>query len=72
MQQYIEAAGVKREQVLAIGDGMNDLTMVQHAGYGVAMGNAQRAVKAAARAVVASNDDDGVAQVLDALLRAKS
>lgn len=58
--------------MLAIGDGMNDLTMVQHAGYGVAMGNAQPAVKEAAEAVVASNDDDGVAHVLDAVLRAKS
>ncbi len=51
-------------QVVAVGDSMNDIDMIRAAGLGVAMGNAQDAVKAAADLVTASNDRDGVAQVI--------
>ena len=49
---------------MAIGDGMNDLTMVQTAGIGVAMANAADEVLAAADYVTLSNDSDGVAAAL--------
>ena len=52
------------ENVLAIGDGENDLEMIEMVGVGVAMGNAGPKVKAIADAVVTSNDDDGVAEAI--------
>jgi hydroxymethylpyrimidine pyrophosphatase-like HAD family hydrolase len=53
--------GVHRDDVLAIGDGRNDLEMLRWAGRGVAMGQAPDVVKDAADAVTASWDEDGVA-----------
>ena len=52
-------------EVVAFGDNFNDLEMLQFAGLGVAMGNAPDPVKQAAKVVTASNDEDGVAQVLE-------
>jgi Cof subfamily protein (haloacid dehalogenase superfamily) len=59
---------VPMDQVLAIGDGDNDLSMLQCAGTGVAMGNAVDDLKQAADFVTSSNDEDGVAEVLESLL----
>lgn len=56
--------GVPREQVLAIGNYYNDLTMIQFAGMGVAMDNAPLEVKAVAQRVTLSNNEDGVAAAL--------
>ena len=53
---------------MAVGDGGNDLTLVRNAGLGVAMGNAVPGVKQAAAAVVASNDDGGVAEAIQRFL----
>ncbi len=50
--------------ILAMGDGENDVEMLQLAGLGVAMGNAMPSAKAAADAVTGTNDEDGVAQAL--------
>ena len=52
------------EQIMAIGDNNNDIEMVRTVGWGVAMGQASEAVKAAARAITASNQEDGVAQAI--------
>lgn len=52
-------------EVVAFGDNFNDLEMLRFAGLGVAMGNAPDVVKQAAKAVTASNDEDGVAQLLE-------
>lgn len=57
----MEMLGVKSEEVIAIGDGVCDVTMIQMAGMGVAMGNAQESVKRCAEMVTASNEEDGVA-----------
>ena len=56
-----ERLGVPAQDVLAIGDGRNDVEMLQWAGRGVAMGQAVEEVRAAADAVTASVQDDGVA-----------
>jgi hydroxymethylpyrimidine pyrophosphatase-like HAD family hydrolase len=56
-------------QVVAFGDDVNDVEMVRRAGLGVAVENAIPAVKAVARQVTRSNDEDGVALVLEELLR---
>jgi Cof subfamily protein (haloacid dehalogenase superfamily) len=57
--------GVPLEQTLAIGDGVNDLSMLRMAGLGVAMGNAAPEIRAEADAVTATNDQDGVALAIE-------
>lgn len=57
--------GLAPEQVMACGDSGNDLAMLRAAGLGVAMGNAEEAIKAAAGYVTASNDEDGVALAVE-------
>jgi Cof subfamily protein (haloacid dehalogenase superfamily) len=52
-------------QTLAIGDGVNDISMLREAGLGVAMGNAAPEVQAAADTVTAANDEDGAALALE-------
>ena len=64
-----EYLGIREEQTMAFGDGTNDLAMIRAAGCGVAMENAAPEVKAAAERVTGSCDDDGVAQVIEELLR---
>lgn len=53
--------GLQPEQVMAVGDSGNDLTMVQMAGLGVAMGNATQDILDAADVVTTDNNHDGVA-----------
>lgn len=60
--------GMEGSQVVTLGDDVNDVEMIARAGLGVAMGNAVEAVRAAARLQVASNDADGVADLVDRLL----
>ncbi len=57
--------GIKKEEVIAIGDNFNDIDMMQYAGLGVAMGNAPDYLKEAADYVTLSNDEDGVRHVLE-------
>ena len=52
---------ISLEQVMAIGDNNNDIAMLRSVGWGVAMGQAPEAVKAAAKAITASNREDGAA-----------
>ncbi|MDR2362971.1 MAG: Cof-type HAD-IIB family hydrolase [Spirochaetaceae bacterium] len=61
-----ELLGVPREEVLAIGDSMNDEAMIRWAGMGVAMVNGDERIKNIASLVTEkSNDDDGVAEVIE-------
>lgn len=57
--------GISMEQVIACGDGYNDISMIRRAGLGVAMKNAEAEVLAAADYVTASNDEDGIAALLN-------
>ena len=68
LMQLADILGLDRMQVMAFGDGGNDVTMLQSAGVGVAMGNACDEAKAAAACVGPTNNEDGVAQVLEALV----
>lgn len=61
--------GLTLANVIAFGDEMNDLEMVAETGIGVAMGNAVAEIKVVAARVAPSNDEDGLAVVLEALLR---
>ena len=62
--------GIDPADTLAFGDGTNDLSLIRAAGCGVAMGNADFAVKAAADAVCDDNEHDGLAKYLERLLAA--
>ena len=64
----LEKLNVNSENVVAIGDGVRDVAMIQIAGLGIAMGNAQDSVKACADYVTLTNDEDGVALALENLL----
>jgi Cof subfamily protein (haloacid dehalogenase superfamily) len=60
--------GIQPQQIIAFGDAQNDLSIIQYAGIGVAMGNASEIVKSAANHITASNDQDGIAVALDKFL----
>ena len=64
MAVVLEAIGLKREDSIAIGDSVNDLDMIRWAGLGVAMGNAEDEVKAAAGEITASCGEGGIADML--------
>ncbi len=57
--------GIKQEEIMACGDGQNDVTMVQMAGLGVAMGNAIEPVKNVADYVTDTNEQEGVAKAIE-------
>lgn len=59
-----ELLGISMSEVAAFGDSLNDLAVIQAVGLGVAMGNAQAAVKENADVVTASNNEDGIAHVI--------
>ncbi len=59
-----ERYGILPGEMIAIGDGCNDLSMIRYAGLGVAMGNAPEMVKAAAKLIAPTNDEDGVARII--------
>lgn len=61
----IERLGIKRSELMACGDGYNDLTMVEFAGLGVAMENAVDEVKKRAKFITLSNENDGVGYAVD-------
>ncbi len=65
--------GTSREQVMAIGDNVNDIEMLRWAGVGVAMDNAPDRVKAVAKLVADHHDNDGAAKAIrDVILRGAS
>lgn len=66
-----ERLGIPQSGVMAIGDGDNDLEMLRAAGRAVAMGNAVPEVLALAGEVTGTEDEDGVAQVLERLIKAQ-
>lgn len=64
MQTVCEMLGIVMSDVIAVGDGLNDLAMIQEAGLGVAMENAQQTLKDASDAIAPSNREDGVAAII--------
>ena len=60
--------GVDAADVIAVGDEQNDLTMLEWAGHGVAVANADPGVRAAADETIGSNLDEGVARFLEGLV----
>lgn len=60
-----ELLGICREEIMACGDGDNDVEMLREAGFGVAMENAEEEVKRAADYITETNDEDGVAKAIE-------
>jgi 5-amino-6-(5-phospho-D-ribitylamino)uracil phosphatase len=69
IQHVARRHGIEPEQIIAIGDDVNDVPMLQQAGLGVAMGNARPEIQAVAKRVIKSNHEDGLAQFLEELVR---
>ena len=67
MAVLLKEIGVAREEVIAIGDGYNDLSMIRFAGLGIAMGNGVSALKEAADFVTADISEDGLKRALEYL-----
>lgn len=61
----LDEIGMKKEEMIACGDGFNDLSMIRFAGLGVAMDNAQNIIKDEADYITLSNEEDGVAAVVE-------
>lgn len=67
LDRLAKALGIQQEEVMAFGDGYNDLSMIEYAGLGVAMANAVDEVKQRANVITLSNDEDGIAYMLKKL-----
>ena len=65
LSYLIDSLGIQPQEVIAIGDNINDKTMIENAGLGVAMENAAPYIKKIAKVVTDSNNEDGVAKVLE-------
>lgn len=65
LERLLEVTGIKREEMIACGDGYNDLSMIKFAGLGVAMENGVLPVRKAADYITASNNEDGVGLVVE-------
>ncbi|MBC1360907.1 HAD family phosphatase [Listeria welshimeri] len=61
--------GIHAENIIAFGDGHNDITMVKYAGTGIAMDNAVPELKAVANSITLSNNKDGIAQALNNFIK---
>lgn len=64
MEEIGKHFGISRDEMIAVGDGFNDLSMIEYAGLGVAMGNAKDEIKARADYVTLTNDENGLAHVI--------
>ena len=64
LKALAEKLGIKQEEVMAIGDGNNDVEMLEYATYGVAMGNASKLARNAAKYTTDTNENDGVAKAI--------
>ena len=64
IKQVLDKLNIKTSETMAFGDGLNDVEMLQYAGFGVAMGNGHDALKQVANFVCPRHDEDGIYQGL--------
>lgn len=69
LTRLLTSIGLTTDQMICCGDGYNDLTMIETAGLGVAMANAQPLVRESADYITKSNDEDGVLHVINQFMR---
>ncbi len=65
LQKLLTSLGMSADQMICCGDGYNDVSMIEYAGLGVAMENAQEIVKDTADFITRSNDEDGILYVIE-------
>jgi len=65
IKAFLNHYGIRPENTMAFGDGGNDISMLQYAGIGVAMGNASVTVKTAADYITSAVDSDGILNALN-------
>lgn len=68
LRKLADYMNITKQEMVACGDGFNDQTMIEYAGFGVAMQNAQSVVKKVADYIAPSNDSDGVAFVVNSFM----
>lgn len=68
LKQLAEKLSIHPENIMSIGDGDNDVSMIEFTGYGVAMANASQAVKKSADYHTLSNEEDGVAHAIEKII----
>lgn len=71
LKKLMDRFGIDSAELIACGDGMNDITMIDYAGLGVAMENAQDALRSRADYITDTNDNDGVAEVIEKFILAE-
>ncbi|WP_346907008.1 Cof-type HAD-IIB family hydrolase [Faecalicatena orotica] len=69
LQKLLSSLGLTADQMICCGDGYNDLSMIEYAGLGVAMENAQPIVKDSADFITRSNDEDGILYVIEKFMK---
>lgn len=69
LQKLLNSIGLTADSMICCGDGFNDISMLEYAGLGVAMENAQPIVKESADFITKSNDEDGILHVINTFLR---
>jgi hypothetical protein len=69
LEYLLNYLGLKKEELMVCGDGYNDLSMIEFAGLGVAMSNAQDVIKEAADYITLSNEEDGVAAAVKKFIK---
>lgn len=69
LQKLLNSIGLTAEEMICCGDGYNDLSMIEYAGLGVAMANAQPIIKDSADFITRSNDEDGIIHVINLFMR---
>lgn len=72
LDKLVNLLGLTKEDTICCGDGFNDLSMIKYAGIGVAMENAQKAVKKEADFITRSNDEDGIVYVIDKFIKKRT
>ncbi|WP_106449565.1 Cof-type HAD-IIB family hydrolase [Trichococcus alkaliphilus] len=68
LDKSLQPLGISSESVISFGDGENDTSIIAYAGVGVAMGNAIDSIKASANEITLSNNEDGIAHMLERYL----
>lgn len=69
IEKLIERLNISKDEVIAIGDNVNDKEMIENAGIGVVMGNSSPYMKEIADEIVASNNEDGVAEAIEKYIK---
>ena len=65
LQKLCDYLGITKDDLVACGDGYNDVSMIKFAGVGVAMGNAKPEVKEVADVITGTNDEDGLVDIVN-------